>query len=50
MEGWFEEQRRDHGRQVYLMQLDDLVRWVQDDRLVNELRAVLEELGLKTGV
>ena len=43
MEGWFEEQQRDHERGITFMHLDDLVDWIFKARLVNELRAVLNE-------
>ena len=47
MEGWFEEQRRDHGRDITFMHLDMLVDWIFKVRLVNELRAALDEEGIK---
>ena len=47
MEGWFEEQRRDHGRQIAFIHLDELVDWIFKVRLVNELRAALAEEGIK---
>ena len=47
MEGWFEEQRRDHGRQIAFIHLDKLVDWIFKVRLVNELRAALAEEGIK---
>jgi hypothetical protein len=46
VEGWVEEQLRDHGRSVRIEHLDRLVRWVLDERLINELRAALEEFGV----
>jgi hypothetical protein len=47
MEGWFAEQRRDHGRDITFMHLDKLVDWIFKVRLVNELRAALDEEGIK---
>jgi hypothetical protein len=47
MEGWFEEQRRDHGRDITFMHLDTLVDWIFKVRLVNELRAALDEESIK---
>jgi hypothetical protein len=47
MEGWFQEQRRDHGRDIIFMHLDKLVDWIFKVRLVNELRAALDEEGVK---
>jgi hypothetical protein len=47
MAGWFAEQERDHHRRFRFMHLDDLVNWIIDDRLENEFRAVLDELGIK---
>jgi hypothetical protein len=50
MEGWFAEQERDHHRRFQFMHLDDLVNWITDKRLVNEFRAVLDELGIEPTV
>lgn len=47
MQGWFEEQERDHHRKIRFMHLDDLVQWIQTDRLINEFKAILDELGLE---
>ena len=47
MEGWLEEQKRDHDRDFEFMHLDSLVNWIINDRLVNELRAALDELGIQ---
>jgi hypothetical protein len=44
--GWLAEEEQDHNRVVTLMHLDDLVRWIIDDRLVNEFRAALREVGV----
>ena len=46
MTGWFKEQRETHGRCVRFMHLDGLVDWVVESRLVNELRAALQEEGV----
>lgn len=46
MEGWFAEQRHDHGRRFRFIHLDSLVNWIVDDRLMNEFRAVLNELDI----
>lgn len=46
MTGWFKEQRETHGRCVSFMHLDGLVDWVVESRLVNELRAALQEEGV----
>jgi hypothetical protein len=45
--GWFQEQRQIHGRQVTFMHLDGLVDWIVESQLVNELRAALQEEGVK---
>jgi hypothetical protein len=50
MEGWLAEQRRAYGRQFEFWHLDRLVNWIIDQRLVNEFRLVLEELGVLPGV
>jgi hypothetical protein len=47
MEGWFDAQKRDHNRDFKFMHLDSLVNWIINDRLVNELRAVLDELDIQ---
>jgi len=49
MEGWFEEQQRDHARDIRFIHLDTLVDWIFKVRLVNELRAALAEEGIKPG-
>jgi hypothetical protein len=46
VEGWLEEQRRDHGRSYELMNLDALVNWIFSQNLLNELRAALREVGM----
>ena len=46
MDGWFEEQARDHQRQIRFEHLDDLVGWITRERLVTELRAALDEYGV----
>jgi hypothetical protein len=50
MAGWFEEQERDHHRQFQFMHLDKLVNWIIDNRLINEFRTVLDELGIQPTV
>ena len=50
MAGWFAEQVRDHHRQFQFMHLDKLVNWIIDNRLINEFRAVLDELGIQQTV
>jgi hypothetical protein len=47
MDGWFKEQRRDHGRDITFMHLDALVDWIFKVRLVNELKVALAEEGIK---
>jgi hypothetical protein len=44
--GWLEEQRRDHGREVELIHLDELVYWIVQERLITELRAALSEFAV----
>jgi hypothetical protein len=46
MEGWFLAQKRDHGWELDFIHLDDIVRWIIRDRLVNEFRAALAEIGV----
>jgi len=46
MQGWFDSQRRDHGREFKFMNLDDIVQWIERERLINEFRAPLRELGI----
>ena len=48
--GWIAEQRKVHGWDLRVMHLDDLVRWIVDHRLVNEFRAVTQELGLGNSI
>ena len=47
MSGWFAEQEHDHRRAFRFLHLDGLVNWIVDDRLVNEFRAALLELGIE---
>ena len=47
IEAWFQEQRTTFGRNYRFMHLDDLVQWITRDRLYNELRAALNDLGLQ---
>jgi hypothetical protein len=46
MEGWFETQRGQLGRDFRFMGLDDIVQWIEHERLVNEFRTALRELGI----
>ena len=46
MDGWLEEQKRDHGREYKFMHLDDIVQCISRERLVNEFRKALSELEL----
>jgi hypothetical protein len=47
MTSWFDEQKRAYGRNIEFMHLDRLVGWITNERLVNELRAALNELGIE---
>ncbi len=47
MSGWFAEQERGYGRHFKFMHLDGLVTWITNERLVNVLRAALDELGIE---
>jgi hypothetical protein len=49
IDGWLREQRETHKRLVQFMHLDALIDWITTNRLVNELRAALEEQGIDTG-
>lgn len=49
MNGWFQAQHEEHGRLVEFMHLDALVDWIVEHRLVNELRAALQEQGIDIG-
>ena len=44
--GWLDEQERAHARPIRLMHLDELVSWIIDARLINELRAACIEFGV----
>jgi hypothetical protein len=46
MKGWLEEQRRDHSRSIQFLDIDYVVRWVVNDRLVTEFKEGLSDLGL----
>ena len=46
MDGWHEEQRRDHGREYQFIHLDELVQWISRDRLINEFRRAIADVGL----
>jgi hypothetical protein len=43
MAGWFAEQKRDHGRSFRFMHLDDLVQWIDSQRLYSAFRQVCTE-------
>ena len=47
IEGWFEEQKRAYGRDIQFMHLDSIVDWIVNERLVNEFKSVLTELGVQ---
>lgn len=49
MEAWFRDQRKVYDRLVEFMHIDALVDWIVKHRLVNELRAALQEQGIDTG-
>jgi hypothetical protein len=44
--GWIEEKRKVNGWNVRLMNLDDLVKWIVDNKLTSEFRAIVAELKL----
>lgn len=46
VEGWLEEQKRDHAREYTIMGLDEIVTWIINRRLTSELREALFELGI----
>src|SRR6266536_5146784 len=46
VEGWLEEQRRDHRRSFQIMHLDAIVKWIVDRRLISELREALAEFAI----
>lgn len=48
MEGWFEEQKRAYGRDIEFMHLDSLVNWIMRERLINEFKAALTEIGVQS--
>jgi hypothetical protein len=47
MKGWFVEQKLDHARKFQFVHLDALVNWIFDDRLINEFRGALDEIGIQ---
>jgi hypothetical protein len=47
MEGWFEEQHRAYGRKIKFMHLDAVVNWIVRERLINEFKAALSEVGVQ---
>jgi hypothetical protein len=48
MEGWFKEQLRDHGRTFRFMHLDDVVGWIDSQRLYSTFRRACSDLGIST--
>lgn len=47
MENWFREQRRSRGWTVSFSHLDDLVNWIERERLTNEFKLALNEIGIE---
>jgi hypothetical protein len=47
MKGWFEEQGRVYGRDIEFMHLDAIVNWIVSERLINEFKATLTEIGVR---
>ena len=47
MQAWFDEQLRVHGWNCEFMHLDRMVQWIVGDRLVNEFKEALRELGIE---
>lgn len=47
MKGWFEEQERAYGRKIEFMHLDAVVNWIVRERLINDFKAALSEIGLR---
>jgi hypothetical protein len=48
VETWLVNERRAYGHEVDVMFLDGLVDWIVAERLTNDLRAALRELGIRT--
>ncbi len=48
MQGWFDEQERVHGRSFRFMHLDQVVNWIDTQRLYGAFRSACSELGLPT--
>jgi hypothetical protein len=46
VDGWLQEQRKDHRRTFTIMHLDSIVRWIVNKNLLNDLREALAELGI----
>jgi hypothetical protein len=46
VEGWLAEQARDHHRSFAIMHLDAIIKWIVDNRLLNDLHEALAELGI----
>jgi len=47
MLGWQQDQQRSQGRNFVFMNLDDIVNYIFDNRLVGALRDAFSELGIK---
>ncbi len=45
MDGWFETQRQQLGRDFQFMGIDAIVQWIEREQLVNEFRVALRDLG-----
>jgi hypothetical protein len=46
VDGWLQEQRKDHRRTFTIMHLDSIVRWIVNKNLLSDLREALAELGI----
>jgi hypothetical protein len=45
MDGWFGVQRNQLGREFRFMGIDDIVQWIERERLTGDFRAALRDLG-----
>jgi hypothetical protein len=50
MQAWFDEQSRVHGWKCEFLHLDGTVKWIAGDRLVNEYKEALREMGIEIRV
>jgi hypothetical protein len=41
-----DEQKRDHNRSIAIIHIDQLVKWIVDSGLINDLRHALDELQI----